>query len=89
MKHSIRPSKSNYAECRAGHCHWCGQLFTIARRRGSLRKFCSPLHRHAYASSARAWGIIAHEMGLLTIEDLKDSERSVRAFLERLEGMGK
>jgi hypothetical protein len=78
------PSGTTLADASQPRCLWCGRHYQPVSRRGSPRRFCSEEHRHEYSSQARAWGTAAHEMGLLTVEDLKAGKRSVRAFLERL-----
>ena len=48
----------------AGRCLWCAKPLPTRRGRGSARRFCSPVHRHAFWTAARRWVWRAVESGL-------------------------
>ena len=61
-------------------CLWCGENFTVARRHGSERRFCSTAHRRAFDQGARAWVREAIAVGTLTIAELQKAPGKARAL---------
>jgi len=60
-------------------CLWCGRAFKPRATGGSAQKFCSTGHRQEFWIAARRWTMTAIDAGLLSVDSLKASHRSVHA----------
>jgi len=60
-------------------CVWCGRAFKPRATGGSAQKFCSTGHRQEFWIAARRWPMTAIDAGLLSVDSLKASHRSVHA----------
>jgi hypothetical protein len=65
----------------AAACLWCGRAFTPRATGGKRQVFCRPFCRRALDAAGRRYIEVALADGALTVVDLKNAPRAMRALL--------
>jgi hypothetical protein len=66
---------------RDGVCLWCGNEFTPRLDGGKRQVFCRPACRRGFDAAGRQWVAEAIATGVLTVQELNNGPRAMRALV--------